>query len=106
MTPSLPTTSESAVPTGGSPKADPSCTHHPVRSPGMSIPTSNGSRMPASRKAPPPPDLEPDLRAMHCPSCGHTSDCHDGEPHGGCTQCSCAASWVDILIIHIRLVQS
>lgn len=62
--------------------------------------------MPATRKTP-QPDSNADwieiIAAMHCPTCGHTAEDHDGDGGKGCTGCICEHSWVDILTIHVRL---
>jgi hypothetical protein len=39
---------------------------------------------------------------MHCPYCGHTSPYHDGDGEG-CTQCTCHASWMDVVAINLSL---
>jgi hypothetical protein len=49
-----------------------------------------------------PPGLEPALSTIYCPFCGHTGS-HHGEGGIGCTDCACELSWVDIVVVHVRL---
>ena len=60
--------------------------------------------MPATKQEhpPTPPGLEPALSTLYCPQCGHTGNYHHVDEIG-CTECGCIATWVDILIIHVRL---